>query len=231
MIQSITKLPDYPITQLPNTRYLGPPILIRILCVDEHRIVREGIASLIDRQPDMRVVASAASGEEAVDLFLEHQPDITLMDLQLGVMDGITAIKIIRRRAPDARIVVLTMRRGDEDIHRALAAGASTYLMKDTISDDLIRVLREVQSGAHPMPADVEARLAERALSATLTDREVQVDELVAQGMRNKEIGVSLGITETTVQVHVKNILAKLKVQDRSGAITAAIRRGIIHIS
>jgi two-component system, NarL family, response regulator len=205
--------------------------VIRILCVDDHRIVREGIASLIDRQPDMKVVASAASGEEAIDLFFEHQPDITLMDLQLGVMDGITATKIIRRRAPEARIVVLTMRRGDEDIHRALEAGASTYLMKDTISDDLIRVLREVQAGEHPMPADVEARLAERATRATLTDREVQVVELVAQGMRNKEIGVSLGITETTVQVHVKNILAKLKVQDRSGAITAAIRRGIIHIS
>jgi DNA-binding NarL/FixJ family response regulator len=209
----------------------GASVLIRILCVDDHRIVREGIASLIDRQPDMRVVASAASGEEAIDLFFEHQPDITLMDLQLGVMDGITAIKIIRRRAPEARIVVLTMRRGDEDIHRALEAGASTYLMKDMISDDLIRVLREVQDGAHPMPADVEARLAERATRASLTDREVQVVELVAQGMRNKEIGVSLGITETTVQVHVKNILAKLKVQDRSGAITAAIRRGIIHIS
>jgi DNA-binding NarL/FixJ family response regulator len=199
--------------------------------VDDHRIVREGIASLIDRQPDMRVVASAASGEEAIDLFIEHQPDITLMDLQLGVMDGITAIKIIRRRSPDARIVVLTMRRGDEDIHRALEAGASAYLMKDTISDDLIRVLREVQAGEHPMPADVEARLAERATRATLTDREVQVVELVAQGMRNKEIGVSLGISETTVQVHVKNILSKLQVQDRSGAITAAIRRGIIHIS
>jgi two-component system, NarL family, response regulator len=205
--------------------------VIRILCVDDHRIVREGIASLIDRQPDMRVVASAASGEEAIDLFTEHQPDITLMDLQLGVMDGITAIKIIRRRSPGARIVVLTMRRGDEDIHRALEAGASAYLMKDTISDDLIRVLREVQAGEHPMPADVEARLAERATRATLTDREVQVVELVAQGMRNKEIGVSLGISETTVQVHVKNILAKLRVQDRSGAITAAIRRGIIHIS
>ncbi|HEX7793347.1 MAG TPA: response regulator transcription factor [Vicinamibacterales bacterium] len=205
--------------------------MIRILCVDDHRIVREGIASLIDRQPDMRVVASAASGEEAIDLFIEHQPDITLMDLQLGVMDGITAIKIIRRRSPGARIVVLTMRRGDEDIHRALEAGASAYLMKDTISDDLIRVLREVQAGEHPMPADVEARLAERATRATLTDREVQVVELVAQGMRNKEIGVSLGISETTVQVHVKNILAKLRVQDRSGAITAAIRRGIIHIS
>jgi len=205
--------------------------VIRILCVDDHRIVREGIASLIDRQPDMRVVASAASGEEAIDLFLEHRPDITVMDLQLGVMDGITAIKIIRRKSPEARIVVLTMRRGDEDIHRALEAGASTYLMKDTISDDLIRVLREVQAGEHPIPADVEARLAERATSATLTDREVQVMELVAQGMRNKEIGVSLGISETTVQVHVKNILAKLKVQDRSGAISAAIRRGIIHIS
>jgi two-component system, NarL family, response regulator len=205
--------------------------VIRILCVDDHRIVREGIASLIDRQPDMRVVASAASGEEAVDLFLEHRPDITLMDLQLGVMDGITAIKVIRRHVPEARIVVLTMRRGDEDIHRAMMAGAATYLMKDTISDDLIRVIREVQAGEHPMAPDVEARLAERAALARLTDREVQVMELVAQGMRNKEIGVSLGITETTVQVHVKNILAKLKVQDRSGAISAALRRGIIHIS
>lgn len=205
--------------------------LIRILCVDDHRIVREGIASIIDRQPDMRVVASAASGEEAIELFREHQPDITLMDLQLGGMDGIAAINLIRRQAPDARIVVLTMRRGDEDIHRALQAGATTYLMKDTISDDLIRVIREVQAGEHPMPPDVEARLAERAVLPTLTRREVEVMELLAQGMRNKEIGVSLGITEVTAQVHVKNILAKLKVQDRSAAISAALRRGIIHIS
>src|SRR5689334_442146 len=124
---------------LTGSHEFGAETVIRILCVDDHRIVREGIASLIDRQPDMRVVASAASGEEAIDLFIEHQPDITLMDLQLGVMDGITAIKIIRRRSPGARIVVLTMRRGDEDIHRALEAGASAYLMKDTISDDLIR--------------------------------------------------------------------------------------------
>ena len=204
---------------------------IRILCVDDHRLVLAGIELMIGRQPDMTVVGSATTGEEAVSLFRQHQPDITLMDLQLPVMTGLEAIRAIRHLSPEARIIVLTMYHGDEDIHRALEAGASAYLMKDTISDDLIRVLREVQAGEHPMPADVEARLAERATRATLTDREVQVVELVAQGMRNKEIGVSLGISETTVQVHVKNILAKLRVQDRSGAITAAIRRGIIHIS
>lgn len=204
---------------------------IRVLCVDDHRIVREGIALIIERQPDMEVVASAASGEEAIELFRRHRPDVTLMDLQLGGLSGVDAIRAIRQHAPTARIVVLTMYQGDEDIFRALQAGAATYLLKDTLSDDLIRVVRDVYAGKPTLGADVEARLAERAAGPTLTPREIQVMELVSQGMRNKEIAAALGISEETAQVHVKNILAKLKVKDRSAAINVALRRGIIHIN
>jgi DNA-binding NarL/FixJ family response regulator len=203
---------------------------IRVLCVDDHRIVREGLTLIINRQPDMDVVGSAADGEEAVQLFARLLPDVTLMDLQLGTMGGVDAIRAIRRQSPSARIVVLTMYQGDEDIHRALEAGAATYLLKDTLSDDLVRVVRQVHAGDHPVMPTVEARLAERAASPTLTRREVQVIELISQGMRNKEIAASLGISEETAHVHVRNILAKLKVKDRSGAINVALRRGIIHI-
>ena len=203
---------------------------MKILIADDHGIVRGGLKLLIDRQPDMRVVASAASGEEAIDLFLEHQPDITLMDLQLGVMDGITAIKIIRRRTPEARIVVLTMYQGDEDIYRALEAGAATYLLKDALSEDLVRVIREVHSGGRPLGRDVEAALAGRLKQPPLTPREVEVVRLIAEGMRNKEIAVTLGISEQTAKVHVKNILAKLGVSDRAAVIPVALRRGIIHL-
>jgi DNA-binding NarL/FixJ family response regulator len=203
---------------------------IRVLCVDDHRIVREGLTLIINRQPDMDVVGSAADGEEAVELFARLLPDVTLMDLQLGTMGGVDAIRAIRRQTPAARIVVLTMYQGDEDIHRALEAGAATYLLKDTLSDDLVRVVRQVHAGDHPVMPTVEARLAERAASPTLTRREVQVIELISQGMRNKEIAASLGISEETAHVHVRNILAKLKVKDRSGAINVALRRGIIHI-
>jgi two-component system NarL family response regulator len=204
---------------------------IRVLCVDDHRIVREGITLIISRQPDMEVVASAASGEESIELFRQHQPDITLMDLQLGAMSGVDAIRAIRRENPGARIVVLTMYQGDEDIFRALEAGAATYLLKDMLSEDLIRVVREVHSGNQPIRPEVEALLAKRAAGSTLTNREVEVIDLIAQGMRNKEIAATLGISEETAQVHVKHILAKLKVKDRSAAITVALRRGIIHLS
>jgi DNA-binding NarL/FixJ family response regulator len=204
---------------------------IRVLCVDDHRIVREGLGMIIGREPDMEVVASAATGEEAVDLFERYQPDVTLMDLQLGAMSGVDAIRAIRLKAPEARVVVLTMYQGDEDIHRALEAGAFTYLLKDTLSDDLIRVVRDVHSGHHSVSPDVQARLAERADRPTLTPREVQVLELIAKGMRNREIAASLGISETTAQVHVKNILAKLSVSDRTAAVNVALRRGIVHIT
>lgn len=203
---------------------------IRILCVDDHSIVREGIALIINRQPDMEVVASAASGEESIDLFRRVRPDVTLMDLRLHGLSGTEAIEAIRGIDASARIVVLTMFDGDEDIHRALRAGAVTYLLKDTLSDDLIRVVREVHSGRRPVPADVEARLAERSARPTLTPREVDVMELITQGLRNKEIGASLGISEGTVTVHVKSIFAKLGVNDRTAAVKIALRRGIVHI-
>ena len=203
---------------------------IRVLCVDDHRIVREGIALIIDRQPDMEVVGSAADGEEAVAQFKRHRPDVTLTDLQLPAMTGLEAIKAIREDDPDARIIVLTMYQGDEDIHRALSAGATTYLLKDTLSDDLIRFVREVHAGRRPIRPEVKARLDERASQPTLTPREVQVMELVALGKRNKEIAAVLGISEETVQVHLKNIFVKLKVSERTAAVNVALRRGIVHI-
>jgi DNA-binding NarL/FixJ family response regulator len=202
---------------------------IRVLCVDDHRIVREGIGLIIDRQTDMEVVGSAATGEEAVLLFIRERPDVTLMDLQLPTLSGLDAIRAIRREDAEARIIVLTMYQGDEDIHRALSAGATTYLLKDTLSDDLIRFVREVHAGRSPIRADVKARLDERAEHPTLTPREVQVMELVYDGRRNKEIATLLGISEETVQVHLKNIFAKLKVGERTAAVNVALRRGIVH--
>jgi len=206
----------------------SPPL--RLLCVDDHRIVREGIALILAREPDIIVVATASTAEEAVIAFKRHLPDITLMDLRLGGKSGIDAIREIRKEYPTARIVVLTMYQGDEDIHRALSAGAATYLLKDTLSDDLIRVVREVHAGGNPMAPDVRARLDERAAHPTLTPREIQVLQLVSQGKRNKEIAAILGLSEDTVPVHVKNIFAKLRVNERTAAVNIALRRGIIHI-
>jgi DNA-binding NarL/FixJ family response regulator len=203
---------------------------ITVLCVDDHRIVREGIRLMIDAEPDMEVVAAVATGEEAVAYHAAHQPDITLMDLQLPGMSGVQAIKTIRVTRPNARIIVLTMYKGDEDIHRALAAGASTYLLKDALADELPTIVRDVHKGARPLPADVAAKLEERAAHPTLTSREIEVMQLVAAGKRNKEIAAALSISNETVRVHVKNILAKLKVSDRTEAMSIAIRRGIIHI-
>jgi two-component system NarL family response regulator len=206
--------------------------MIRVVCVDDHRIVREGLALIIGQQTDMTVVALAGSGEEAIAAYRQHRPDVVIMDLQMPVMSGVDAIRAIRRLDREARIVVLTMLRGDEDIHRALAAGAATYLLKDTAFDDLLDTIRQVFSGRRPnISPDVRARLAERAGRPTLTPREIDVLELVRKGMRNREIAVSLGVGEETVQSHVKHILAKLDVPDRTAAIDVALRRGIIHPS
>jgi DNA-binding NarL/FixJ family response regulator len=203
---------------------------IRVLCVDDHALIRDALTLKVDLQPDMRMVAAAASGEEALKCFQRHRPDVTLMDLQLPTMSGLDAIRAIRREDPQARIIVLTMYEGDEDIYRAIEAGATTYLLKDTLADDLIRIVRDVHAGGRPMPADVAERLAERDEQGTLTRREVQVVEHIATGMRNKEIADVLKISEETVQAHVKNILAKLGVRDRTAAVTVALRRGIIHL-
>lgn len=193
--------------------------------------MREGIALIINRQPDMRVVGSASSGEEAIALFRELKPDVTLMDLQLGGMSGVEAIRAIRQESPGARIVVLTMYQGDEDIYRALEAGAGTYLLKDMLSDDLITVIRDVHAGRQPaVSPNIEARLAARAAGPTLTPREIQVLELISQGMRNREIATALDVSEETIQVHVRNIFGKLQAKDRTAAVNVALKRGIIHI-
>ena len=208
------------------------PDKIRVLCVDDHRIVRDGLSLIINRDKRMSVVAAAATGEQGVELFRRYRPDVTLMDLQLGSMSGVDAIRAIRAEEPAARIIVLTMSQGDEDIYSALHAGATTYLLKDTVADDLVRVIRDVHDGKQPTVAgQVQARLDERASRPHLTPREVQVIELISHGMRNKEMAAALGISEETVQVHVKRILAKLAVQDRTAAIRVAMQRGIIHIT
>jgi two-component system NarL family response regulator len=203
---------------------------IRVMCVEDHRIVREGLALIINQEPDMKIVGSCATVDEAIELHRTLSPDVTLMDLRLGPASGVDAIKAIRREKPDARIIVLTMYEGDEDIFRAHQAGATTYLLKDTLSSDLVRVVREVNAGGRPVLPEVQARLAERASMPTLTSREVEVLQLISQGLRNKEVGAMLGITEGTVQIHVKNIFAKLSVNDRTAAVQVAVRRGLIHM-
>ena len=203
--------------------------MITVLCVDDHPVVLDGISQKISSQGDMRVVGLATDGRQAVELFKRHRPDVTLMDLQLPTTSGLQAIRAIRSEDPKARIVVLTMYQGDEDIFRALESGAATYLLKDTLSDDLVRVVREVYAGSTTLPSNVATRLAARSTQRGLTTREVEVLERIAEGLRNKEIGAVLRISEETVQVHVKNILSKLGVNDRTAAVTVAFRRGIIH--
>ena len=203
---------------------------IRVMCVEDHRIVREGLALIINQEPDMKMVGSCATVDEAIELHRTLQPDVTLMDLRLGTASGVDAIKAIRRDNPEARIIVLTMYEGDEDIFRAHQAGATTYLLKDTLSSDLVRVVRQVNAGERPVLPEVQARLAERASMPTLTSREIEVLQLISQGLRNKEVGAMLGITEGTVQIHVKNIFAKLTVNDRTAAVQVAVRRGLIQM-
>jgi two-component system, NarL family, response regulator len=203
---------------------------VRVLCIEDHAFTREGIKSRVNIEHDMEILAAVGSAEEGLALFLQDQPDVTLMDLQLPGMSGLEAIRRIRSIDSQAPIVVLTMYDGDEDIHRALRAGASTYLLKDMLPDDLIRVIREVHAGQRPIPAAIAERLVGRDARPALTEREVQVLELIAKGMRNKEIAAALEISEETVQSHARNIFGKLDVQDRTAAITIAARRGIIRL-
>jgi two-component system NarL family response regulator len=204
---------------------------IRIQCVDDHAVVREGISLKISLEPDMTVVAAAATGEQAVAMFAEHRPDVTLMDLQLPAMSGLEAIRAIRTLDASAKIVVLTMYSGEEDVYRALQAGAATYLLKGTLSDDLVRIVREVHAGGRPIPPDVSATLAARVARSALTPREVEVVGLMAKGLQNKEIAVLMGISHETVRMYAKNIFFKLQVPDRTAAVMDALRRGIIHMN
>jgi DNA-binding NarL/FixJ family response regulator len=205
--------------------------MIQVLCVDDHQVVREGISLIISRATDMQVVATATTSDEAVSQYREHRPNITLMDLRLANgTSGVDAIRAIIAEDPGARIIVLTMYEGDEYIHRAMLAGATTYLLKDTLADDLICVIRDVHVGGRPLSDQLRARLEARAEQRQLTAREVQVLELVAKGKRNKEIGASLGISGETVSVHLKHIFAKLDVSERTTAVSVALRRGIVHL-
>jgi len=199
--------------------------------VDDHPVVRRGLAATIDPERGMRVVASAANGQDAVKMFRKHQPDITIMDLGLTpAMTGIQAIQAIHGEFPDARIIALSAHKGDEDIYRVLRAGAVTFLLKETLGEDLIQTIRDVHAGGRPIPPYVAQKLADRVTESVLTPREVEVLQLVAKGLRNKEVGDILGISEATIQGHVKNIFEKLKVHDRTEAVMVGIRRAIIHL-
>ena len=201
---------------------------LRLLIVDDHRLLRKGIARLLDLEPGMTVVAEAGNGEEAVEQFKRHMPDVTLMDLELPRMDGVEAISAIRRDYPNARVIALTMYQGDEDIHRAVQAGASAYLLKDTVPEVLIRVIHDVHAGHRVFPPEIVAAIKRRAGQPALTSREVQVLELLAEGKRTKEIAAALGVTTDTANAHIKNIYSKFAVHGRGAVVSEAIRRGFI---
>ena len=207
-----------------------PNTPIRVLVVDDHPMIRAGLTLTISPEPDMTVVGSASTGREGLEQYRQHQPDITLMDLRMPEMGGVEAIRTIRAEFPSAKIIVLSTYQGDEDIFRALEAGAVTYLLKDTLAEKMVGIIREVAGGGRPILPEVAQRMTERMFQAALTNREIEVLQVVARGMRNKEIAVELKISEETVQGHVKNILAKLSVHDRTEAVAVAIRRGIVHL-
>ena len=203
---------------------------IRLLLVDDHLVVRIGLRSLLEMQPDMTVVAEAASGAAAVKEFERHRPDLTLMDLRMPGMDGAQATAAIRALAADARILVITTFDTDEDIFRALQSGACGYLLKNPDSEPLLKTIRSVHAGTYQLPPAVATRLAQRQAAPELSPREREVLELIVRGRSNKEIGSALGVAENTVKNHVKVILDKLGVQDRTQAATTAIQRGIVRL-
>jgi DNA-binding NarL/FixJ family response regulator len=205
-------------------------VVIRVLSVDDHPVVREGIAALIARQSDMELVAEATNGHEAVEQFRTHRPDVTLMDLQMPEMSGIDALSAIRVEFPDARIIVLTSYAGDVQVSRALKSGARGYLLKDMLRKELLEAIRAVHLGQKRLSSDAAAEVAEHATDDTLTPRERDVLRSIAGGNANKEIAAQLLLTEETVKHHVKNILHKLDAKDRTHAVTIALKRGIINL-
>jgi DNA-binding NarL/FixJ family response regulator len=203
---------------------------IRVFCVDDHPIVREGIAAIINLQPDMTLAGAAATGGEALERYFELRPDVALVDLQLPDMSGFDLIKKIRDKAPNARIIVLSSHEGDVDIQRAQEAGAQGYVAKGIVRGELLETIRSVHVGKRRLPAAVAQKLAEHMADETISPRELEVLSLMAGGKRNKEIAGELSIAEDTVKMHVRNILSKLQVNDRTEAVTSALRRGIIHL-
>jgi DNA-binding NarL/FixJ family response regulator len=204
--------------------------LIRILTVDDHPLLRKGIAALLNAEPDLKLVAEASNGQEAIEAFRSHQPDITLMDLQMPGLDGVEAIDRIRSEYPEARIVVLTTYSGDAQVLRALRAGARAYILKGHVHKELLETIRVVHAGQKRIPPDVAAELANHATDDELTRREIDVLRLIADGNGNKQIADQLSIGEATVKSHVTNILSKLGANDRAHAVTIGLRRGIIEL-
>jgi DNA-binding NarL/FixJ family response regulator len=203
---------------------------IRILCVDDHPLLREGIAAIINSQPDMVMVAEAATGREAVQKFRELQPDVTFMDLRLPDMSGIDSLIAIRTEFPEARIIMLTTFEGDVEIQRSLEAGARGYLLKSMPPDELVEVVRHVHAGRKKIPPELAAQLAEHLGDESLTERELEVLGHIAGGNRNRDIAERLFISEETVKVHIKHIMEKLGANDRTQAVAIAVRRGIIRL-
>ncbi|MGB6945043.1 MAG: response regulator transcription factor [Bryobacteraceae bacterium] len=203
---------------------------IRILVAEDHLVARVGVSAIINRQPDMLVVADASNGRQAVERYRQHLPDVALLDLRMPVMSGIEVAIAIRKEFLDARLIALTSYGGDEDIRRTLAAGVRAYLTKDVLGKELLQTIRTVYAGGTYLPPSLAAALEAQSDSPTLSQREIQVLELVARGLSNKQIAYTLDITETTAKNHVQHILQKLGAQDRTRAATAAIQRGIIHL-
>jgi two-component system, NarL family, response regulator len=203
---------------------------IRVLIADDGAIVRQGLATIIDRDPEMTAIAQAEDGQQAIALFREYQPDVTLMDLRMPQMGGVEAIMAICAEFKQARIMVLTTYDGDEDIYRGLQAGAQGYLLKDAKPPELLNAIRMIHSGQKYVPPEVGAKLVQRMSNPELSDRELDVLRLMAQGMSNQGIGTSLNVGESTVKSHVNRILSKLGVNDRTQAVIVAIKRGIVYL-
>jgi DNA-binding NarL/FixJ family response regulator len=203
---------------------------IRILCVDDHPLVHEGIATVIRNQPDMTLIAEAFNGRDAVQKFREHRPDVILLDLRLPDMSGIETMMTIRNEFPEARAIILTTFEGDVEIQRALAAGARAYVLKSMPPKELVEVIRKVHAGKKPIPMQIAAQLAEHYGDEALTEREIDVLRQIAGGNRNRDIAEKLFISEETVKVHIKHVMEKLGASDRTQAVAIGVRRGIIQL-
>jgi DNA-binding NarL/FixJ family response regulator len=230
VVQAHLRLPSPTARRDEPRRMSAAELPIRVMIVDDHPFLRDGIAAVLDGKPDMLLVAEATNGREALERFRECRPDVTLMDLQMPEMGGIDAIVAIRAEFPAARIAVLTTYRGDVQALRAFKAGASGYLLKSSLRKELLETIRTLHAGKRRIPPEIAAEIAEHASDESLTAREVDVLRRVAGGLSNKQVAAALSISEETVKAHMKNILAKLGANDRTHAVTIALKRGIIDV-